>query len=317
MNEPITQLTHRLVRMQKHRAKWGRRQGITCWRIYDHDISDQPLVIDWYAGDIVCWSWRRTKDETPAQDEAWIESVRVAVQTALAVAPERVWMKRRRQQTDRQHGGQYERLAEHSTVREVHEGGLRFAVNFSDYLDVGLFLDHRPMRLRLGKEARNLDVLNLFCYTGAFTCHAAQGGARSTVSVDLSNTYLDWARRNLASNGLVGAGHSFERADCLEWLKAAANKGQRFDRIICDPPTFSNSTGMEGSFSIDRDHDWVIRMLRALLRPGGVAYFSTNSRRFVPGPSLATASEITAQTTDEDFRGRPAHRCWQLDSAES
>lgn len=316
MPTPIEQLTHRLVRMQKHRAKWARRQGITCWRLYDHDISDQPLIVDWYAGDAVVWTWRRTKDETEGQDEGWQTAVRLAVQEALQVAPDRVWMKRRRPQSDRQHGGQYERLGAHTTMRTVHEGELRFAINLSDYLDVGLFLDHRPLRRRVANEAVGKRVLNLFCYTGAFTCHAVHGGARATESVDLSNTYLDWAMRNLASNGLAGDSHQFTRADCLEWLKAASSQGQHYDLIICDPPTFSNSTAMAGSWSVDRDHGWLVRMLRTLMAPGGVAYFSTNSRRFEPGPELATAREITSETTDEDFRGRPAHRCWRMAGTE-
>lgn len=306
----LDQLGNRLKRMHKHLGKWARRQGISCYRLYDHDISDQPLVVDRYGDDVVCWSWRRTKDETDQQDQAWMDGVRAAIREGLGVADDHLFCKRRRQQSDRQHGGQYGRLDERRVLRSVGEDGLRFEINLSDYLDVGLFLDHRPLRRRVGGESAGKDVLNLFCYTGAFTCHAARGGARSTTSVDLSHTYLDWTQRNLVANDLAGDRHHLIRADCLAWLREAPTAA--WDLIVCDPPTFSNSTAMAEDWSVDRDQDWLVAQLLRLLRPGGTAYFSTNSRRFAPGTVLAPFPEITGETTDEDFRGHPAHRCWRL-----
>jgi 23S rRNA G2069 N7-methylase RlmK/C1962 C5-methylase RlmI len=312
---PLQQLANRLARVHKHLGKWARRSGVSCYRLYEKDISDQPLIVDWYDGDVVCWSMRRTKDETEAQDAAWLAGVREALMAGLGVAGERLWMKRRARQEDRQQGGQYQPLGRDRATREVREGALRLEVNLSDYLDVGLFLDHRPLRLRVGREAAGKDVLNLFCYTGAFSCHAAAGGARSTTSVDLSNTYLDWAGRNLARNGFAGEAHRIVRADCLAWLTDAARAAPAYDLIVCDPPTFSNSTAMEGSFSVDRDHPWLVATCARLLRPGGTLYFSTNSRRFaLDAAALAglAPEEITAGTIDEDFRGRQPHRAWRV-----
>lgn len=313
--EPLVQLANRLGRVRKHLGKWARRTGTTCYRLYEKDISDQPLIVDWYDGDVVCWSMRRTKDETDAQDEAWLAGVRSALIQGLEVADDRLWFKRRARQEDRQQGGQYQPLGRSKVTRDVQEGTLRFEINLSDYLDVGLFLDHRPLRLQVGGEAAGKDVLNLFCYTGAFSCHAAAGGARSTTSVDLSNTYLDWAGRNLARNQLAGPAHRIVRADCLAWLTEAVRGGPAYDLIVCDPPTFSNSTAMTTTFSVDRDHPWLVATCAKLLRPGGTLYFSTNSKRFIfDDTALASLSptEITSRTVGEDFRDRKPHRCWRI-----
>ena len=196
----------------------------------------------------------------------------------------------------------------------VHEGGSRFWVNLSDYLDTGLFLDHRVMRGLVRAEASGKDVLNLFAYTGAFTVHAAAGGACGTVTVDMSRTYLDWARDNLALNGLGGPHHHLVQADALRWLDEAP--ASRWDLVVCDPPTFSNSKRMEASFDVQRDH---VRLLRAVLRvtrPGGVVYFSTNFRRFKPEPEAFEGTrvlEISDRTVPEDFRDKRIHRAWRIE----
>jgi 23S rRNA (cytosine1962-C5)-methyltransferase len=310
---PADQLANRLRRVYKHRRKWAKRSGVTCFRIYDRDIADQPLVVDWYDGEAVVWAFDRTRNETPAQEDAWLAAVVAAVRGGLDLPDERVWLKRRRRQRDRQEGGQYERLEQRGAIRQVAEHGLRFEVNLSDYLDTGLFLDHRPLRRRVGAEAAGKRVLNLFAYTGAFTVHAAAGGAASTLTVDLSNTYLEWAGRNLALNNLAGPQHRMERADCLRWLEGGHEGG--FDLIVCDPPTFSNSTAMARSWAIDRDHPWLLERLWRLLAPGGTAYFSTNQRGFRltdQPPPFATVEDITSATLDEDFADRTPHRAWRL-----
>ncbi len=315
----LEQFGNRLARMHKHLRKWGRRTGVSCWRLYEREIADQPLIVDWYDGDVVCWASERTRNETPEQEDAWLAAVVATIARALAVAPEQVFLKRRQRQEDRQHGGQYQPLERRGATKVVAEGALRFEVNLSDYLDTGLFLDHRPLRARVRAEAAGKAVLNLFCYTGAFTCHAAAGEAASTTSVDLSNTYLDWAGRNLALNGHQPDGrHRLVKADCLAWLAEAPRQGDRWDLIVCDPPTFSNSTAMTSDFAIDRDHPGVIANCVRLLEPGGTLYFSTNSRGFellgerLPG---IAAKEITASTIPEDFRGRRSHRCWLVQPA--
>lgn len=311
------QLVHRIQKVFRHRRKWARRSGVTCFRVYDRDLADQPLVVDWYDGDALVWAFDRARNETEAQEEDWLAAVQAAVGHAFALAPERVWLKRRRRQRGRQlddGDGQYERLDARQAVKVVAEQGLDFEVNLSDYLDTGLFLDHRTTRALVRAECAGRDVLNLFAYTGAFTCYAAAGGARSTCTVDLSNTYLAWARRNLALNGFAeGAAHRCERADCLQWLDAAARFGPAFDLIVCDPPTFSASKAMARTFSIERDQGWLLERCRGLLRPGGVLWFSTNCHGFQleAVPAGLAGEELTAHTVPEDCARRQPHRCWR------
>jgi 23S rRNA (guanine2445-N2)-methyltransferase / 23S rRNA (guanine2069-N7)-methyltransferase len=198
----------------------------------------------------------------------------------------------------------------------VQEGGLRFWVNFRDYLDTGLFLDHRIVRGMLREWAQNSDFLNLFCYTGSATVYAAAGGARSTTSVDLSNTYLDWAHENLLLNGLAGPSHELVRADCLEWLDEQKPKGPRFDLIFVDPPTFSNSKRMDGVLDVQRDHVGMIRRSLRLMRPAGRLVFSTNYTRFkLDAEALKDlrVEDISARTIPKDFeRNARIHRCFAI-----
>jgi len=227
---------------------------------------------------------------------------------------------------------QYQRLAEGGSFLEVREAGLRFLVNLTDYLDTGLFLDHRLTRGLIRELAPGRRFLNLFAYTGSATVYAAAGGAASTTTVDLSRAYLEWAARNLELNGLSGSKHGFIRADCLEWLaEAAANRGAagpgvardvgrpEYDLIFLDAPTFSNSKSMEQTLDIQRDHAWLIRSAAALLSPSGVLLFSTNFRRFKLDPGLAAefaVTDITRQTLPPDFARDPRiHTCIRVETA--
>jgi 23S rRNA (cytosine1962-C5)-methyltransferase len=310
------ELANRLERMRKHVGKWARRQGITCYRIYEKDIADQPLIVDWYDGDVVAWAFPRTRNDTPEAERDWIDGVQRAICAGFDVAPERIFFKQRGRQEDRQHGGQYQPLEQKKIVKTVIENGLKFEINLSDYVDVGLFLDHRPLRARVRAESAGKDVLNLFCYTGSFTCNAAAGSAKSTTSVDLSNTYLDWAGRNLRGNGIADTdAHRLLKVDCLRFLDDERAQGRFYDLIICDPPTFSNSTGMRDDFAVGRDHPRLIAQCAALLRPDGCLYFSTNFRGFeldrAALPPLQV-EELSKQTVADDFRNKRIHRCWQI-----
>jgi 23S rRNA (guanine2445-N2)-methyltransferase / 23S rRNA (guanine2069-N7)-methyltransferase len=211
---------------------------------------------------------------------------------------------------------QYEKRSLGATRRVVEEGGLKFWVNLRDYLDTGLFLDHRITRELLRGWAKDTDFLNLFCYTGSATVYAAAGGARTSVSVDMSNTYLDWARDNLELNGLRGPRHELERADCLDWLARLESAGPRFDLIFVDPPTFSNSKRMQGVLDVQRDHVGLIRRSLKLLRPGGRLVFSTNYTRFkLDAEALRdlAVEDISARTTPKDFERNPhIHRCFVI-----
>jgi 23S rRNA (guanine2445-N2)-methyltransferase / 23S rRNA (guanine2069-N7)-methyltransferase len=198
----------------------------------------------------------------------------------------------------------------------VEESGLKFRVNFDDYLDTGLFLDHRLTRARLGAAAGGKRFLNLFAYTGSATVYAAAARALSSTSVDLSRTYIDWAERNLALNGLAGPKHALVRADCREWLAAARHKRERFDLVFLDPPTFSNSKRVQNVLDIGRDHAALADACAVLLAPGGLLVFSTNAQRFKLDETLRgrfTVHDISAQTLPLDFERNPKiHRCFEL-----
>jgi 23S rRNA (cytosine1962-C5)-methyltransferase len=324
-------LADRLANRMRHLAKWGRRQDIGCFRLYERDIPDFPLVVDWFAdedaagpeiaraGDAVAWFHDRTKDETPEQAAAYRAGAVGQILDGLGIPPDRLWVKERGRQRAEEGGRrQYERVDERGVSKVVREHGSRFEINLSDYLDVGLFLDHRPTRGQVRERAEGKRVLNLFAYTGAFTVHARAGGAAATTTVDMSRTYLDWFERNLALNGMApDADHRTVHADCLQWLEAGPAAGEAYDIVICDPPTFSNSKRMAAdSFAIERDHPQLLRQLCRFVAPGGEVFFSTNARRFhfdeAAVPEGFGVHEISRRSVPEDFRNRKIHRCWRL-----
>jgi 23S rRNA (guanine2445-N2)-methyltransferase / 23S rRNA (guanine2069-N7)-methyltransferase len=229
------------------------------------------------------------------------------------VPQERIRVRTRRRT---RRGEQYEKVSEQGHFHVVAEGGLKFRVNFEDYLDTGLFLDHRMTRARLREAARGARFLNLFAYTGSATVYAAAGGASATVSVDLSRTYLEWAQRNLALNGFSGAAHQYVQADARAWLQQAAGSTARFDLIFIDPPTFSNSKRMEGVLDVARDHAALIDDCMRLLAPGGLLVFSTNAQRFRLDAALSeryVLHDVSAATLPPDFARNPRiHRCYEI-----
>jgi len=290
-------LANRLRKNARHRRRWARRCGVECYRIYDRDIPEIQLTVDWYGGRVCVWSWA---------DDA--EELVEAVGPALEVPPEGVFVKRRARQRGT---AQYERVGGARERVEVAEGGLRFLVNLRDYLDTGLFLDQRQTRAMVREEARGSRMLNLFAYTGAFSVYGAAGGAGSTCTVDLSRTYLDWATENMALNGFEGGQHRFERGDVSSWLAQAPRES--FDLVIVDPPTFSNSKRMRGTWDINRDHVGLLEDVLRVTVAGGVVYFSSNARRFRLGEVRgAEVAEITDRTVPPDFKQRRPHRCWRL-----
>ena len=295
---------------------WSERSGIDCFRVYDADMPEYALAIDLYG--------RAARhvyvQEYAAPKSVDQESARERRREALAVLPEvlavpiaQVHSRVRKPQKGSE---QYERRDTQAERHAVQEGGLKFWVNFRDYLDTGLFLDHRIVRAMLREWAKDADFLNLFCYTGSATVYAAAGGARSTAGVDLSNTYLDWAHENLLLNGFGDPKHELYRADCLQWLEEHEAAGPRFDLIFVDPPTFSNSKRMEGVLDVQRDHVGMIRRSLRLLRPSGRLVFSTNYTRFkLDAQALADLSieDISAQTIPKDFeRNARIHRCFTI-----
>jgi 23S rRNA G2069 N7-methylase RlmK/C1962 C5-methylase RlmI len=336
-------LANRLQKRFRHLRKWARRSNIDAFRLYDNDIPEIPLVLDWYGeaapsataapGAAISGAlYKRPYEKDEAEEEQWLCAMTGAAARSLDLEPDHIIIKQR----ERQRGeSQYEKIADKGHIREVREGRLRFKVNLSDYLDTGLFLDRRAMRRMVSIDAKDKRVLNLFCYTASFSVYAAEGGATSTDSVDLSNTYLAWARDNFALNGFDAAigntesitkcntngntngnsRHRLIRADVAAFLRTATAERQRWDSIIVDPPAFSNSTMARADFDLRRDYAQLLGDCLALLSPGGKLWFSASARSFKTGAAEleialqerfpgVVVTDIGGRMVDEDFKGR-------------
>ncbi|WP_272676863.1 bifunctional 23S rRNA (guanine(2069)-N(7))-methyltransferase RlmK/23S rRNA (guanine(2445)-N(2))-methyltransferase RlmL [Providencia sp. PROV076] len=307
---------NRLRKNIKKLSKWAKQQGIDCYRVYDADLPEYNVAVDIYGDKVVIQEYAppKTVDERKARQRLF--DVITATMNVLELTSNQLVLKTRQRQKGKQ---QYEKLAQKDDFFLVQEYNAKMLVNLTDYLDTGLFLDHRIARKMLGQMSKDADFLNLFCYTGTATVHAGLGGAKSTTSVDMSRTYLEWAEKNLQANGLTGRQHRLIQADCLSWL---ANSQEQFDLIFIDPPTFSNSKRMDGTFDVQRDHIQLITHLKRLLRRGGTVMFSNNKRGFKTDLEAIKelglqAQEITAKTLSEDFaRNRQIHNCWLISHAE-
>ena len=302
-------------RLQKNRrqlARWVNNNDIQCYRLYDADMPEYAVAVDLYGDWVHVQEYAAPRSVDADRAQVRLLDALAAIPQALNIPREQVVVKRRERQTGLR---QYERQANEGEFFEVGEGGVKLLVNLTDYLDTGLFLDHRPMRMRIQQEAAGKRFLNLFCYTGAATVHAAVGRARTTTSVDLSKTYLDWAKRNLLLNGFSEK-NQLVQADVMQWL--AKEQGE-YDLIFIDPPTFSNSKRMQDVFDVQRDQRTLINEAMRLLAKDGVLYFSNNFRRFELEPELAEryqVEEISAQTLDPDFARNPKiHRVWRIQHA--
>jgi 23S rRNA (guanine2445-N2)-methyltransferase / 23S rRNA (guanine2069-N7)-methyltransferase len=310
---------NRIGKNLRQLEKWAAREQVSCYRIYDADMPEYSFAIDRYAeadGERV-WLYVQ---EYAAPRTIEPEAVQRRRAEALAALPavtgvpaERIHLRQRRRTT---RGEQYEKLGQSAEFQLVEEAGLRFWVNFTDYLDTGLFLDHRLTRQRLRAEAARKRFLNLFAYTGSASVHAAAGRARTTTSVDMSATYLSWAQRNLAVNGFSGAHHELVQADCIAWLKEAVADRRQFDLIFLDPPTFSNSKRMADILDVQRDHRALVDRCMALLAPGGKLVFSNNAQKFKLDPELGQVYQVTdisRATLPRDFERNPRiHACFEI-----
>jgi 23S rRNA (guanine2445-N2)-methyltransferase / 23S rRNA (guanine2069-N7)-methyltransferase len=310
---------NRLAKNLKRLRSWARREAISCYRLYDADMPEYAFAIDSYQVIEPDEQWLYVQ-EYAAPAEIELDAVRKRRGEVLAslpettgVPPERIRVRTRRRTRQ---GEQYEKVDEQGHFHVVAEGGLRFRVNFGDYLDTGLFLDHRLTRARIRDAARGKRFLNLFAYTGTATVYALAGGAAASTSVDMSRTYLEWAQRNLALNGLGGGAHALVQADCREWLQDAAGGSARYDLVFLDPPTFSNSKRMQGVLDVERDHPQLIDACARLLAPGGLIVFSTNAQRFRIQERLReryAIRDISAATLPKDFERNPRiHRCYEV-----
>ncbi|GMV25742.1 MAG: hypothetical protein AMXMBFR58_17730 [Phycisphaerae bacterium] len=322
----------RLAKRARHLRKWPAR-GITCYRVYERDCPDVPVVVDRYEDHAHIFEHEREHSRTLAQHLDWLDEIARRTARILEIPFEHVHVKSRPKQRGL---GQHEKLDERGATLIAHEGGLKFEVNLTDYADTGLFLDHRLTRGMVRDGARGTRFLNLFCYTGSFTVYAAAGGAKTTTSVDLSNTYMDWAIRNMRLNGLIEDSraatprHRFVRSDVVEFLRGEqaglelAGEDGLYDLAVVDPPTFSNSKRTEDDWEVQRGHTEVLGLVLPLMSTGGVVYFSTNYRRFKLAEDELKAArpglriqEISGRTVPEDFRDKRIHRCWRMVAGES
>jgi 23S rRNA (guanine2445-N2)-methyltransferase / 23S rRNA (guanine2069-N7)-methyltransferase len=309
-------LANRLRKDLKSIGGWARREKIDCYRLYDADLPEYAAAVDLYREEepeglfAIVQEYEAPATIDPDKARLRLAEILETVTAVLDLPPDRVILKVRRRQRGR---AQYEKMADEGRFHAVREGESTFLVNITDYLDTGLFLDHRLTRALIRSLAADRRFLNLFCYTGTATVAAASGGAAATVSVDLSNTYLEWARRNLAHNGFAGREHEFVRSDCLEWLR---HERRKYGLIFLDPPTFSSSKRMENTLDVQRDHPALIKAAARLLEPEGLLLFSTNSRKFkLDHEALSEFSleEITKKTIPRDFERNPRiHACWLI-----
>lgn len=312
MSQQAEFFANRLKKMKRHLWKWADRNGITAFRLYHKDIPELPFAVDWYDGYVHMSEFRRPHERTPEEHNDWLDQMMVTAANALGVAEDRVFLKVRERQKGK---SQYERQGREGFWLEIGEHGLIFLVNLTDYIDTGIFLDHRELRRRVAMWSKQKRVLNLFSYTGTFTCYAAAGGAKSTTSVDLSNTYTDWARQNLERNGFVGTEHELITDDVLSFIESAGKGKRRYDLIVLDPPTFSNSKKMDWNLDIQRDHVKLITKCEKLLDKGGTLIFSTNRKGFrlyrekLQGRDI---KDITKMTMPRDFQSTGIHKVWTI-----
>jgi 23S rRNA (cytosine1962-C5)-methyltransferase len=308
----VSAFANRLQKNYKHYAKWAARHGLDAWRVYDKDVPQFPLAVDLYGERVHLQEYDTGWEMEDDVYQQWIAAIMAAIAEVTGRDESAITLKSRR----RQKGvSQYEKVGKLGDDFIVQEYGQRFIVNLDAYLDTGLFLDHRNTRKRVREEADGKRFLNLFAYTGSFTVYAGAGGAVSSETVDMSNTYQDWSRRNFELNGLDLARHQLVRADVFQYLEQAVDEGKQFDLIVMDPPTFSNSKKMQDILDVQRDHVWLIDYAMALLAAGGTLYFSNNLRSFELDERLAEdyhIRDISAHSVPEDFRNRKIHQCYQL-----
>ncbi|MBL7710411.1 MAG: class I SAM-dependent methyltransferase [Chitinophagaceae bacterium] len=310
--DKLIMFRNRLAKVWRHLAKQAKRQGISCYRVYDHDLPEFPFCIEFYGDKLYVAEYKRQHGMTEEEHDEWTERSLEVMTEVLGVSKEKIFLKLRQRKPGRL--GQYQKYDEVQHEFEVTENGLKFIVNLSDYLDTGLFLDHRITRQMVKEQSSGKKVLNLFAYTGSFSVYAAAGAAEEVITADLSKTYLNWAERNLQLNGFTDAAkYKFVHIDVKQYLKTIPPG--YFDMIIMDPPTFSNSKRMEDILDIQRDHVILINQCIAGLKPGGILYFSTNFRKFELDKEKINASsikDITKATTPFDFGGKLFRWCFYL-----
>lgn len=304
---------NRIRKNYRHIRKWAKRTKTNCFRIYDRDIKEYPLAIDFYAGHFCVHYFSSSKENVDPSSET-VAEVTQALCSMFEASPEQIYWRTRIKRAKEQ---QYEKVGEAKEFFTGIEYGVKFKINLVDYLDTGLFLDHRETRQIVASRAKDKRVLNLFAYTCAFSVHAAAAGASFTKSVDMSNTYIGWGKDNFVLNEIPLAKHEFVRKDCLKFLEEEALSGKKYDIIVIDPPTISRSKKMDQMFDVQLDYPFLLTKAIQLLAPNGVIFFSTNSRKFIFDKDLFAEcfiEEISHKTLPIDFHDPKIHRCWKVRS---
>lgn len=313
LQDKLQMFENRLLKVYKHKSKLAKRQNIVCYRVYDHDLPEFPFCIELYENKVYLAEYLRRHGMTDEEHEAWLETCITKICEILEVRNENVYVKQRKRKANRL--DQYQKTDSQKEFFTVMENGLKFLINLTDYLDTGLFLDHRTTRKMVMDICENKRVLNLFSYTGSFSVYAAAGKAALVTTVDLSKTYLQWAEDNFAINLFKNPSkYIFINADVKQYLKTL--QPNSFDIVVIDPPTFSNSKKMKDDFlEIQRDHVEMLNDILYALSPNGVIYFSTNYTKFVIEKEKINATEIrdiTKATTPFDFEGRLKRWCYKI-----
>ncbi|MDR2096195.1 MAG: class I SAM-dependent methyltransferase [Treponema sp.] len=331
-------LSNRLRKRDRHLRKWARRTGIDAYRLYDRDIPEIPLTLDRYGDALAGALYERPYEKDTRRESLWLALIKEAISETLGIPPDSIFLKERKRQRGK---AQYEKQRSENFTRNIHEGDISFTVNLSDYLDSGLFLDRRKLRTLIRSEAEGKSVLNLFCYTASLSVAAAKGRALLVDSVDMSNTYLNWAARNFTLNGLrtfslsperLAGGPAWQkrlsearasafppcpliRADALRFINGAVEAGLSWDMLILDPPSFSNSKKMQETFDLKRDYWKLVSQCLKLLTPGGTLYFSVNTGNFHIDTDAfphTLIEDIRDRLIDEDFKGKKTPACYTI-----
>lgn len=312
-SEKLAMFENRLLKVYKHKSKLAKRQNIACYRVYDHDIPEFPFCIELYEDKVYLAEYLRRHGMTDEAHDAWLDSCIELIGKLLEIPVSKIYVRQRKKMSHRTED-QYEKLDAQKEFFTVEESGLKFLVNLTDYLDTGLFLDHRITRQMVREQSKDKRVLNLFCYTGSFSVYAAAGGATSVTSVDLSKTYLQWAEDNFVINRFKDKNkYHFIHADVKQWLKTL--QPNNFDLVIMDPPTFSNSKRMKDFLDIQRDHTELLNDVLHAITNDGVIYFSTNYTKFILEQDKINAGfvkDITKATTPFDFEGKLKRWCYKI-----
>ncbi len=314
LNHKMQGFYNRLQKVHKLLNKVATKKNVSCYRLYNKDMPEHPLIIDIYGQNVVVYEYESKHTLSDEAYEEWLQNIIVIIKDILAVQDENLHLKLRRRKKNRE--DQYQKIQQSRQFTQVEEGGFQFIVNFHDFLDTGLFLDHRLTRQMVHDLAKNKKVLNLFCYTSSFSIYAAKGGATEVCSVDMSNTYIDWSIENSQLNNCdATCKMEWRKADVLQEIDKLPKA--HYDIIVLDPPTFSNSKSMQDYWDVQEHHAALLKKLKGLLSANGIIYFSNNYRGFELDKNVENyffVKDITAQTTDFDFTGKLQRKCYLLES---